>query len=162
MPSLNRRSFMYTSAVSAAAAGFTSLAQGDTQPAPPSENIHYALVGAGAQGRWDSSFLLKVPGVKLVAICDINPYSLAEAKKLAPDAPDLRKLGRTLCPREGPAGSPDRAARRHPRPGGHCRDGEWARRLLRKAYGFLRRAVSRNDRRPRQAQPHTADRAATP
>jgi len=81
---INRRSFVQTSAAGAAAA-MMSQAWADTHETPPSENLHFALIGAGGQGRWISSCLLQVPGTKLTAICEINPYSIEEAKKLSPD-----------------------------------------------------------------------------
>lgn len=84
MDNIPRRNFVKTAATTAAMAALAP-SQALGQQAP-SENIHFALIGAGGQGRWDSTCLLGVPGVKLTAICDINPYHVAEAKKLAPEA----------------------------------------------------------------------------
>jgi predicted dehydrogenase len=81
MSNISRRRFLGASAASVALAATNHLA---AQPA--SENIHFALIGAGGQGRWDAGKLLSVPGVKLTAICDVNPLNAAEAQKLAPDA----------------------------------------------------------------------------
>ncbi len=81
MSNITRRRFLQASAATAAVAAAPRLAA-----QPPSENIHFALIGAGGQGRWDAGKLLNVPGVKLTAICDINPESVAAAKQIAPDA----------------------------------------------------------------------------
>ncbi|MBX3434514.1 MAG: Gfo/Idh/MocA family oxidoreductase [Pirellulales bacterium] len=84
MSPLDRRDFLHTAVVGAAAAATQARAAAPTNP--PSENLHFALVGAGGQGRWDTSWLLKTPGAKLTAICEINPLRAAEAKQMAPDA----------------------------------------------------------------------------
>ena len=85
MNPFNRRQFIHTSAASAAAVAasgaFSALAA-----EAPSENIHVALIGAGGQGCWDAGHLLRVPGVKITAICEINPNNVANAKQFAPDA----------------------------------------------------------------------------
>lgn len=85
MAKLHRREFVQTAAATAAAVVVGQTRVKSEQTAP-SENIHVALVGAGGQGRWDSSCLLQVPGVKITAVCEINPYHVTEAKKLAPAA----------------------------------------------------------------------------
>jgi predicted dehydrogenase len=43
--------------------------------------INIALIGAGGQGSEDTSVALKVPGVKLVAVCDLYDGRLNDAKK---------------------------------------------------------------------------------
>src|SRR6201996_4395837 len=45
------------------------------------DNINLALIGAGGQGSSDTDVALKVPGVKLVAVCDLYDGRLADAKK---------------------------------------------------------------------------------
>lgn len=45
------------------------------------DNINIALIGAGGMGTQDSLTALKVPGIKLVAVCDLYNGRLAEAKK---------------------------------------------------------------------------------
>lgn len=67
-------------AVVAAAGGI-----GRAQANPPSENIHFALIGAGGQGRHVASRFLEVPGVKMTAVCEINPDCVSEAKKMSPE-----------------------------------------------------------------------------
>ena len=86
MSTLDRRSFLQSAAAAAGTAGAFASAMGATQSTSPSENLHFALIGAGGQGRWDTSWLLKTPGAKLTAICEINPLRAAEAQQMAPDA----------------------------------------------------------------------------
>jgi predicted dehydrogenase len=81
MSGYNRRFFLKTGAVLT-----TGVAAKRILAAAPSNNLHFALVGAGNQGRQDAGILLKVPGVKLTAICEINPKQVEEAQGLAPDA----------------------------------------------------------------------------
>src|SRR5882757_8293254 len=45
------------------------------------DQINIALIGAGGQGSSDTSVALQVPGVKLVAVCDLYDGRLADAKK---------------------------------------------------------------------------------
>ncbi len=80
MTQFNRRGFLQASAATAAFAASSRLAA-----QAPSENIHVALVGAGGQGMFDMGNLLQVPGVKLTAVCEINPLRVEAAKTLAPD-----------------------------------------------------------------------------
>ena len=50
-------------------------------PFSANDNINIALIGAGGMGTQDTLTALLVPGVKLVAICDLYDGRLAEAKK---------------------------------------------------------------------------------
>jgi len=45
------------------------------------ENIQIALIGAGGMGMGDTSLAVSMPGVKLVAVCDIYDGRLARAKE---------------------------------------------------------------------------------
>ena len=45
------------------------------------DQINIALIGAGSMGTGDTNTALKVPGVKLVAVCDLYDGRLADAKK---------------------------------------------------------------------------------
>ena len=46
------------------------------------DNINLALIGTGIQGIWDTTSALRVPGVKLVATCDLYSGRLDRAKEL--------------------------------------------------------------------------------
>lgn len=85
MSTIDRRNFLQAAAAAGAAGALTS-ANAATQSGAASEKLHFALVGAGGQGCWDAGWLLKTPGAKLTAICEINPTRVAAAKQLAPDA----------------------------------------------------------------------------
>jgi predicted dehydrogenase len=82
MAGINRRGFLQSSAATAVAmAASTSIAaEGE------SDSLHFALIGAGSKGRHCTVDMLRIPGMKLTAICEINPECVAEAKKLGPDA----------------------------------------------------------------------------
>lgn len=45
------------------------------------DNINIALIGAGGMGTQDTLTALKVPGIKLVAVCDLYDGRLTDAKK---------------------------------------------------------------------------------
>ncbi len=90
--SSSRRSFIKTLAASTAAvtAG-TNLFAADQKAAfydslqrhlhaGPNDQINLALIGAGGMGVQDTITALQVPGVKLVAVCDLYDGRLAEAK----------------------------------------------------------------------------------
>lgn len=47
----------------------------------PNDNINLALIGAGGMGTQDTLVALQVPGVKLVAVCDLYQGRLNDAKK---------------------------------------------------------------------------------
>lgn len=78
---INRRAFLQSSAATAVVMGAASAVK-----AAPSENVHFALIGAGSKGRHCTLDMLRVPGTKLTAICEINPQCAAEAQKLGPEA----------------------------------------------------------------------------
>ncbi|SHM47691.1 Gfo/Idh/MocA family protein [Mucilaginibacter sp. OK098] len=44
------------------------------------DQVNIALIGAGGQGSEDTNVALKIPGVKLVAVCDLYDGRLADAK----------------------------------------------------------------------------------
>src|SRR5258708_35025723 len=47
--------------------------------AQPNDTIRVAFIGVGNRGSFLLKHMLKVPGVKVVAICDINPDTLKAA-----------------------------------------------------------------------------------
>jgi predicted dehydrogenase len=75
---LDRRQFLKTAAAAAAAGLSMTLARpARAQAAPGSANnaINVGLVGVGAQGRVLIEAMLKIPGVRFVAVCDIWEYA---------------------------------------------------------------------------------------
>jgi predicted dehydrogenase len=89
IPHPTRRRFIGTLAGSAAAAVTMSAASRDREEILPdrerayaaNDQIQLALIGAGIQGTSDASTAITVPGVKLVAVCDLYDGRLADAKK---------------------------------------------------------------------------------
>ncbi|MDR3694739.1 Gfo/Idh/MocA family oxidoreductase [Mucilaginibacter sp.] len=58
---------------------FTYLKRTDSFSA--NDRINIALIGAGGQGSSDTETALQIPGIKLVAVCDLYDGRLADAKK---------------------------------------------------------------------------------
>src|SRR5580698_7783599 len=77
--SLNRRTFLKTTALAAAATRFQPFASAQTAA---NDHIQFALIGAGIQGQGDTATALRVPGVKLVAVADCYDGRLARTKEL--------------------------------------------------------------------------------
>ncbi len=80
---VNRREFLGNSARNAAsvAAGVLSLGMstGTRQPGPL-DSVHVGVIGLGEQGRDLTLQLGKIPGVRIVAICDVDAHVLAAAQ----------------------------------------------------------------------------------
>ena len=89
----SRRKFIKSLATTAAAvtAGSSVFASGETgaryieqlkrSGISANDNINIALIGAGGMGTQDALTALKVPGVKLVAVCDLYDGRLDDARK---------------------------------------------------------------------------------
>ena len=89
----SRRNFLRNiSAASAAMAISPNLFAGNKQYAPfeylkrehrfsANNQVNLALIGAGGQGSADTDVALQIPGVKLVAVCDLYDGRLNDAKK---------------------------------------------------------------------------------
>jgi predicted dehydrogenase len=74
-PGMGRRAFLARAAAAGAGLAFARPARLlATQPSP-SDTIHVALIGVGAQGRVLMEDVLKIPGVRFVAVCDIWDYN---------------------------------------------------------------------------------------
>ena len=69
---LTRRNFLQ---VPAAAAGSAALLAAQS----PNDTVRVAFIGVGNRGGFLLRNMLKVPGIKVVAICDINPQTLKAA-----------------------------------------------------------------------------------
>ena len=80
-----RREFLGSAAATAVAwAGANLYAAGATAKPGPNETINLALIGCGARGAHQvmPSFM-RLPGVRMVAVCDVNSKRLAEGRKIA-------------------------------------------------------------------------------
>jgi len=67
-----RRNFLQVPAAAAGSAAFLSAQS-------PNDTVRVAFVGVGNRGVFLLRHMLKVPGVKVVAICDLNPETLKKA-----------------------------------------------------------------------------------
>lgn len=89
---MSRRQFIQGSAAIAGAMGvsLTRFAEAEEKRRAALQDnrpVNCAFIGVGDQGyNVDFKSALSVPGVKMVAVCDIYPPYLERAKKLAPDA----------------------------------------------------------------------------
>ena len=70
--------------------------QPSEQDAPP---VRIALIGRGSQGSSDTRQALRVPGVKLVAVCDLYDARLQSAKKEWGEAIDVTREYREILSR---------------------------------------------------------------
>jgi len=98
-PAVSRRSFIKSSAAAGfgAALGGTAIASSGAVPAgqdaPPAkftprpDDLKIALIGAGEQGRVLMESCLRIPGIRIAAVCDIWSYSQRYAQGY------LRKYG---------------------------------------------------------------------
>src|SRR3954447_2469638 len=52
------------------------------QEAPPSDRIRIATIGFGGMGMGDTKYAVSIPGVELVAVCDIYDGRLTRAREV--------------------------------------------------------------------------------
>ena len=76
LPSLSRRTFLKTSALAASALGFPFIARSQS----PGSDIRVGVVGFNGRGGSHISDLLKINGVKITALCDVDEKVLAKGK----------------------------------------------------------------------------------
>ena len=67
---INRRSFLRTTAAAGAGLAFSPVVLGQAGGGKP-DDINIALLGCGAQGQVLTNSILKIPGIRIKAICDI-------------------------------------------------------------------------------------------
>jgi len=95
---LTRRDFLMASAAAGLSAAVAGKAQAQEQPkpgapaettpapppqqapVPPSEELRIALIGCGEQGRVLMESCLRIPGIRIAAVCDIWEYSRQYAR----------------------------------------------------------------------------------
>ena len=68
----------------------------------PNDTVRVAFIGVGNRGGYLLNTMLKVPGVKVVAICDIDPENLKKAMDAAsrgrPRAGGLHRIPQAARP----------------------------------------------------------------
>ena len=67
---INRRSFLRTTAAAGAGLAFSPVVLGQAGGGKP-DDINIALLGCGAQGQVLMNSILKIPGIRIKAVCDI-------------------------------------------------------------------------------------------
>src|SRR3989442_16038610 len=67
-----RRNFLKVPAVAVSSAALLSAQS-------PNDTVRVAFIGVGNRGSYLLKNMLKVPGIKVVAICDIDPEALKKA-----------------------------------------------------------------------------------
>ena len=90
---INRRTFLFnlSLATTGATLGLTKIAQ-----AAPSDILNIGIIGTGSRGTGLATYFKDIPNLNLMACCDVLPFRLKEAMKLAaPEAKaysDYKKL----------------------------------------------------------------------
>jgi predicted dehydrogenase len=81
----NRREFVRRSAATAGAAAALAADNGYAAGAEtrPNEMVNMALIGCGGRGRAVMREHMKVAGVRMVAVCDVNELRMLQARKEA-------------------------------------------------------------------------------
>jgi predicted dehydrogenase len=94
---MDRRAFLKATAagVAASAGGIVGRARGG-RPVAPSDRINVGIVGPGSRGQELMRYMLRVPGVKFVALADVWDARFAAARKITeeetPAFADYRRL----------------------------------------------------------------------
>ncbi|MEQ1854795.1 MAG: twin-arginine translocation signal domain-containing protein, partial [Chthoniobacteraceae bacterium] len=73
IPSISRRTFLKSSAAAATALGFPAI----TYSQSPNSDIRVAVVGFNGRGQSHIGDLLKINGVKITGLCDVDETVLA-------------------------------------------------------------------------------------
>jgi predicted dehydrogenase len=93
MSQLNRRNFIKTSAMAAAAAGLSARAYGQISGA--NGDLRVGVVGFRSRGQEHLKELSKIKGVRITALCDVDADVVAKGLKQYPNAKgyaDIRKM----------------------------------------------------------------------
>ena len=94
---MKRRDFIKAASAGAAGASLLGLdAFGQTRPVPPSDEIHVGVIGVGSRGKDVMRRMLRVPGVRISALCDVYEPRFAEGREITgaetPVYDDYRRL----------------------------------------------------------------------
>lgn len=93
-PGFNRRQFLGSSARNAAgvAAGMFSLGMAAQRQASAGESLQIGIIGLGQQGRELAAELVRIPGVRITTLCDVDVQALAAAQHDIEDATGNRPV----------------------------------------------------------------------
>lgn len=94
---MNRRSFLHGASASIMASGMThALGQRAEKNVSPSDTVSVGVIGPGSRGQELMRQLLRVPGVRISAVCDIYEPRFAQVDQLVgtavPRYQDYRQL----------------------------------------------------------------------
>jgi len=98
---INRREFLGKTAGALAAASTLGAAGavsafGESRPVPPSDQINLGIIGPGSRGQTDMRAFLRIPGVRIAAICDVYEPRFDQVRKITgeqtPAFKDYRQL----------------------------------------------------------------------
>src|SRR5678816_2382016 len=84
-----RRQFLQSSLAAAAVAG--------AQDVSPNDRIRIATIGFGGMGMGDTKYAVSIPGVELVAVCDIYDGRLTRAREVYPQISTTRDYREILA-----------------------------------------------------------------
>lgn len=94
---MNRRNFVKVISASALSAGLMGRGIGMTGIAAPSDQIRIGIIGPGSRGQELMRYFLRVPGVRIVRLCDVYEPRFAAARKITgEDTPIYRDHRRLL------------------------------------------------------------------
>jgi predicted dehydrogenase len=80
---IDRRGFLYSAAAATAGLAFSPVVLGETGADKKSDDINVALLGIGEQGQVLMSACLKIPGIRIKAVCDIwTAYNQKRASRM--------------------------------------------------------------------------------
>jgi predicted dehydrogenase len=103
---INRREFIGKAAGALAAA--STLTSGDPisalekmRPVPPSDQVNLGIIGPGSRGQSDMRAFLRVPGVRIVGLCDIYEPRFDQARKITGENTPAFKDYRQLLDQKG-------------------------------------------------------------
>jgi predicted dehydrogenase len=104
-PTINRRDFLRTGSAALAAAAGVGAQAGPAGGsallvAPPIETVRIGFVGIGLQGSGHVENLLKIPGCRITAVCDIRPERTDWAAKAVAEAGHPAPAAYTRGPRD--------------------------------------------------------------
>src|SRR5580692_7434962 len=80
---LNRRQFIYTTALTASSLALAASAATPARLKSPKEKLDFGVIGAAGRGGDDAN---GVSGENIVAVCDVDANNLADAGKRWPKA----------------------------------------------------------------------------
>ena len=96
---MKRRTFVKTISLGSLGVGAGTLklaASPGARIVAPSDEINVGVIGVGSRGKWMMEHMLRVPGVRFTALCDIYPPRFDEGRALTGEATpvydDYRKL----------------------------------------------------------------------